>query len=157
MTSTIWRSTFPAVVPIPGLLDEEILHAAARQPTKPAIIDGRTGRTVTFAQLADGARRVAGGLAERDVGRGDVVSIVAGNAVDYPVVLYGALAAGAAVANANPALTATELTRQFAKTRPKLVVADTQSLPAVTDALAATGNAAAVHLLDGEPSVTSLL
>jgi acyl-CoA synthetase (AMP-forming)/AMP-acid ligase II len=157
MNTTIWRSTLPAVVARPALVDEEVLHAVEQHPSRPAILDGRTGRTVTFAQLADGARRIAGGLRERHVGRGDVVSIVAGNAPDYAVVLYGALAAGAAVANANPALTGTELTRQFAKTRPKLVVADTQSLVAVIEALAATGNAAAVHLLDGEPSVTSLL
>jgi acyl-CoA synthetase (AMP-forming)/AMP-acid ligase II len=157
MNPLIWRSTFPAVVASPALVDEEILTAAARHPAKPAIIDGRSGRTITFAQLADGTRRVAGGLGERDVGRGDVVSIVAGNAPDYVVVLYGALAAGAAVAHANPALTAAELARQFARTRPKLVVADTQSRAAVSEALAATGGGADVYLLDGEPSVTGLL
>src|SRR4051794_22611159 len=85
-------------------VDDEVLGRAAAQPARTALI-GPAGRTLTFGQLADGARRVAGGLAERGVGRGDVVALVADNSPDYAVALYGALAAGATVASANPGLT----------------------------------------------------
>ena len=101
-------------------------HEALRtdRPARIALTDGATGRTVTAGQLADGARRVAGGLAERGIGRGDVVALVADSSPDYAVALYGALAAGATVASANPLLTSGELTRLFTTSRARLVVTD---------------------------------
>ncbi len=118
----VWRSAFPPVPIVPALLDEEVL--AGHDPLAPALIDVHTGRTIAFGQLADGARRVAAGLAGRGLGRGDVVALVAGNAPDFAVVLHGALAAGCVVALANPALTESERERQFAISRPRLVVTD---------------------------------
>src|SRR3954468_21406900 len=105
-------------------VDGEILEVAAATPARLALVDAETGRSLTFGQLADGVRRVAGGLAARGIGRGDVVALVAGNSPEYAVALYGALAAGAAVASANPQLTGGELARFFAAARPRLVVAD---------------------------------
>jgi acyl-CoA synthetase (AMP-forming)/AMP-acid ligase II len=108
-----------------ALLDDEVL--SGHDPLAPALIDVRSGRTVTFGQLADGARRVARGLAGRGLGRGDVVALVAGNTPDFAVVLYGALAAGCTAALSNPMLTEGEQERQFAISRPKLVVSDPAS------------------------------
>src|SRR4051812_1694798 len=105
-------------------VDGEILEVAAAAPARLALVDAETGRSLTFGQLADGVRRVAGGLAARGVGRGDVVALVAGNSPEYAVAAYGALAAGAAVAGANPRLTGGELARFFAAARPRLVLAD---------------------------------
>jgi acyl-CoA synthetase (AMP-forming)/AMP-acid ligase II len=118
----------------PPPVDREILARADAHPDRPAVTDARTGRTVTFGQLADGMRRFAAGLGERGIGRGDVVALVAANGPDHAVALYGALAAGAAVASANPALTAGELERQFGMTRPRLVICDRNSQVAVTAA-----------------------
>jgi acyl-CoA synthetase (AMP-forming)/AMP-acid ligase II len=52
------------------------------------------------------------------------------------VVLYGGLAAGMAVAQANPALTAGELARQFARIRPRYLAVDRGAWPAARQALA---------------------
>jgi acyl-CoA synthetase (AMP-forming)/AMP-acid ligase II len=139
----LWRAAPETFQPTPALVDELVLGAAGRHGDRPALIDARSGRRLTFAQLADGAGRLAAGLAEQGIGRGDVVTLVAANCADYAVVLYGALAAGAAVASANPALTAPELARQFAASRPRLVFADERSRAAVTQA-----GAAAVHRLE---------
>jgi acyl-CoA synthetase (AMP-forming)/AMP-acid ligase II len=102
--------------------DHEVLRSA--HPARVALIDGATGRTLTAGQLADGARRVAGGLAARGIGRGDVVTLVAGNTPEFAVATYGVLAAGAAVASANPMLTSGELARLFAGFRTRLVLTD---------------------------------
>jgi acyl-CoA synthetase (AMP-forming)/AMP-acid ligase II len=142
----IWRSTVPALEP--ALVDEEVLRAAARYGGRIALIDARSGRRLTFAQLADGVRRLAAGLAEQGLRPGDCVSLVAANCADYAVALYGALAAGAVVASANPALTAPELARQFASSRPRLVFVDERSRPAVVEALAEARVDAAVHRLE---------
>src|SRR5262245_33397621 len=114
-----------------ALVDQLILARADAHPDRTAITDARTGRALTFGQVADGARRLAAGLGGA---RGDVVSIVAGNSADHAVALYGALVAGAAVHHANPALTSGELARQFAMTRPSLVLADEQARVAATAA-----------------------
>ena len=126
-----------------------VARAAGRRPAPAAVIDVLNGRSVTFGALLDGARQLSAGLAGRGIGRGDVVSIVAANGVDYPAALYGSLAAGASVASSNPALTPFELARQFRLTRPKLVFADAQSRAAVREALADGGSAAALCALDG--------
>jgi acyl-CoA synthetase (AMP-forming)/AMP-acid ligase II len=102
--------------------DHEVLRSD--HLARVAVIDGATGRTLTAGQLADGARRVAGGLAARGAGRGDVVMLVAGNTPEFAVATYGVLAAGAAVATANPMLTSGELARLFAASRARLVLAD---------------------------------
>jgi acyl-CoA synthetase (AMP-forming)/AMP-acid ligase II len=130
----------------PALVDHAILARADAQPDRPAVADAHSGRGLTFGQLADGARRLAGGLRRQGIGRGDAVGVVAGNTADHAVVLYGVLAAGAAVASSNPALTAGELARQLAVTRPRLVIADEQSRDAVTAAAADSG--IAVHAID---------
>src|SRR5689334_6918465 len=120
----LWRGVPESFEPRAALVDELVLEAAAQHGDRPALIDARSGRRLTFAQLADGAVRLAAGLAEQGIGRGDRVTLVAANCPDYAVVLYGALAAGATVASANPALTAPELARQFAASGPRLVFAD---------------------------------
>jgi acyl-CoA synthetase (AMP-forming)/AMP-acid ligase II len=160
MGKQIWRSRIPPFEPVPAFVDEEALREATRRAHRPAVVEARTGRSVTFGQLLDGSRRVAAGLTELGVGRGDVVSIVAANHADYPVVLYGALGAGAAVASANPALTAGELERQLARSKPRVVFADAISRAAVEEALEAAGSEASLWALDdgvGGPSIGALL
>jgi acyl-CoA synthetase (AMP-forming)/AMP-acid ligase II len=126
----IWRG-HPTFQPRRSLVDDDVLRAAERHPARTAISDARSGRTLTFGQLADGARRVAAGLAERGIGHHDVVAIVAGNGPEYAVALYGSLAAGAVVESANPALTTSELTHHFGIGEPKLVFTDEHSDAAV--------------------------
>ena len=129
----IWRG-HPTFEPRRSLVDDDVLRAAERHAARTAIIDARSGRTLTFGQLVDGARRLAAGLAERGIGHRDVVAIAAGNGPDYAVALYGAMAAGAVVESANPALTASELTHHFGIGNPKLVFTDEQSDAAVREA-----------------------
>lgn len=150
MDGSIWRSPIPLAELPPTFVDEEVLGAAERHRDRPAVIDARTGRSRTFRQLVDEARRVAAGLAARGVRRGDTVAMVATNRPEYATALLGALAAGATVASANAALTANELARQFGRTRPRVVFADAVSSAAVHEALDAGGSAAAVWALDGD-------
>jgi len=148
MNATIWRGR---TIPVePALVDEVALRAAAAHARRPAVLDAETGRGLTFGELHDRSRRFAAGLAGRAVGRGDLVAVVAANGPEYAVALYGALAAGAAVASANPALTPGELARQLARTRPRLVLADRWSRTAVEAALGSAPSPAALHSLDDD-------
>lgn len=83
----------------PRFLDERTAHWADVKPDDEAII--YLGRTWTWAQWNDRIRRLAGGLAERGVSRGDVVAFLDKN---HPACLEVTLAAaslGAATAIIN--------------------------------------------------------
>ena len=68
----IFRSRFPDVeIPEVGLA-EFVIDKAAAYGDRPALIDGPSGRTVTYAELARTVRALAAGLAQRGFGKGDV-------------------------------------------------------------------------------------
>jgi long-chain acyl-CoA synthetase len=64
---------------------------------------------LSYDQLLDGARRVTGLLQSHGVGPGDRVGLVLPNVPAFPVLFYGALAAGAVVVPMNPLLKAREV------------------------------------------------
>ncbi len=64
---------------------------------------------LTYDQLLDGARRVTALLKAKGVGPGDRVGLVLPNVPPFPVLFYGALAAGAVVVPMNPLLKAREV------------------------------------------------
>jgi acyl-CoA synthetase (AMP-forming)/AMP-acid ligase II len=109
-----WTSDRPDVGPAAVPMPEFVLEHASRFGDKPALVDGPTGRTLTYRQLAGGVERVAAGLAARGFGRGDVLALSSPNLPEYALALYGAMAAGGAVTGANPLLTAGELAGQLA-------------------------------------------
>ena len=117
-----WSSDLPAVGPGEVPAPEFVLEHAARFGDKPALVDGPTGRTLTYRQLAAGVERVAAGLAARGFGRGDVLALSSPNLPEYAIALYGAMAAGGAVTAANPLLTAGELAGQLADAGASLLV-----------------------------------
>jgi acyl-CoA synthetase (AMP-forming)/AMP-acid ligase II len=111
--STIVGSPFPAVA-IPDVsLPALVLDDAAARATKPALIDGPSGRTITYGELADRVRLVAGGLAARGFQRGEVFAIYCPNLPEYAVAFYGVLLAGGTNTTINPLYTVEELSVQL--------------------------------------------
>jgi X-X-X-Leu-X-X-Gly heptad repeat protein len=160
MEPTVWHSNLPGFEPTPTFADKELLRHAGSHPSAVALADADGRRKITFAQLSDGASRLAAGLSELGIGRGDVVAIIAVNHPDFGVALCGSLQAGATVATANPALTAAEIERQLRIHRAKLVFADAYSLAAVREAATLLDEATAIYALDGAsgaPPISRLL
>jgi acyl-CoA synthetase (AMP-forming)/AMP-acid ligase II len=103
-----------ADVSIPDVpLHELVLGAAAEHRDKPALIDGPSGRTLTYAQLVEAVRRVAAGLAERGFRKGDAFAIWLPNVPEYAVAFYAVSLAGGVSTTANPLYTADELANQL--------------------------------------------
>jgi acyl-CoA synthetase (AMP-forming)/AMP-acid ligase II len=113
MAPTVIRSPHPDVE-IPDLpLHELVLAGAAERGNRAAVVDGPTGRALTYGQLAAGVRQLAAGLAARGFGKGDVFAVYAPNLPEYAVAFYGVAAAGGATTTANPLYTAGELATQM--------------------------------------------
>jgi acyl-CoA synthetase (AMP-forming)/AMP-acid ligase II len=114
MAATVIRSPHPDVE-IPDLpLHELVLAGAAERGNRAAVVDGPTGRALTYGQLAAGVRHMAAGLAARGFGKGDVFAVYSPNLPEYAVAFYGVSAAGGATRTVNPLYTAGELATQLA-------------------------------------------
>ncbi len=90
-----------------------VLADAAERGSKPALIDGPSGRAITYAELATGVRSFAAGLAERGFGKGDALAVYLPNLPEYALAFHGAASAGGMCTTVNPLYTAEELGRQL--------------------------------------------
>ncbi|POG59609.1 hypothetical protein GLOIN_2v1720803 [Rhizophagus irregularis DAOM 181602=DAOM 197198] len=81
---------------------------------KAIFIDGNTDKKLTFGQLKTNSKKFAFGLINK-IGfkRGDVLAIYSPNHIDYPVVIFGAIAAGGIVTSVNPEYTSEEFAFQL--------------------------------------------
>lgn len=109
----VFRSPFPDVE-IPNLsLTEYIVQKTQPHLAKPALIDGPSGRTLTYAQLVGAIERMAAGLAARGFQQGDVFAIYSPNLPEYAIAFFGVAAVGGIVTTTNPLYTAEELAFQL--------------------------------------------
>jgi acyl-CoA synthetase (AMP-forming)/AMP-acid ligase II len=113
MTSTIIRSPYPDVTIPNTSLPAFVFADAAKHAAKPALIDGPSGRTITYRELVGGARLAAGGLAARGFQQGEVFAIYCPNLPEYAVAFYGVLLAGGTNTTINPLYTVEELSAQL--------------------------------------------
>jgi acyl-coenzyme A synthetase/AMP-(fatty) acid ligase len=134
----IFRSPYPDST-IPDLpLTQFVLQHAARLTDKPALIDGPSGRTLTYGQLAESVHRVVFGLTKRGFRKGDVFAAVCPNILEFPIAFYAVASLGGTTTMANPLLTTEELARQLADADPKFVLTVPERLDVVREATAGT-------------------
>jgi acyl-CoA synthetase (AMP-forming)/AMP-acid ligase II len=109
----IVKSTTPDVaIPDVSIVDYVLRHAD-RLRDKPALIDGPSGRTLTYGQLRDGVASVAAGLARRGFKKGDVFAIYSPNVPEYATIFLAVAAVGGINTTVNPLYTADELAKQL--------------------------------------------
>ncbi len=109
----IIRSSFPDIEVPEVSITQLVLGDAGRLGDKPAIIDGATGRTLTYAQVVDGVRRVAAGLAAHGLAKGEVLGIYSPNVPEYAVTFHAVSTLGAVSTTINPLYTPRELVQQL--------------------------------------------
>jgi acyl-CoA synthetase (AMP-forming)/AMP-acid ligase II len=124
-----------------------VLEQAAERGEKPALIDGPTGRTITYAELATGVRAVAAGLAAKGFAAGDVLAIYSPNLPEYALAFHGATMAGGKATTANPLYTANELAHQLEDSGAKLMLTVPPFLEAAVEAAERAGIADEVYVL----------
>lgn len=139
MAANVIRSPHPDVE-IPDLpLHELVLAGAAGRGNRAAVVDGPTGRALTYAQLAAGVRQMAAGLAARGFGKGDVFAVYSPNLPEYAVAFYGVSAAGGATTTVNPLYTAGELAAQLADAGARFLLTTPPLLDRAIDAATRSG------------------
>lgn len=153
----ILRSEYPPVeVPDRSLPEFVLGEPDAADADRTAIVAAEPGgRGYTYRQLWHLTGRVAAALAERGIGPGDVVALFSGNVPEYPGVLHGVLAAGAAISPVNGLYTPAELAHQLRDCGARLLFTGVAGLDRALAAAAEPGvRVEEVVVLEG-PTVTS--
>jgi acyl-CoA synthetase (AMP-forming)/AMP-acid ligase II len=118
----IYRSPIPDV-PVPSTpLTAFVLERAAEYGDRVALVDGPSGRTLSYTDLARLVRRCAAGLAARGLLPNEVVGIYSPNVPEYAVAFHGVASAGGASTTANALYTADELAFQLRDARARFLI-----------------------------------
>ncbi|CAG9104810.1 unnamed protein product [Plutella xylostella] len=116
-------------------LGKLILQSFLDAPDHVLQIDGATGESETFGSMLERSIRCAGCFAQRGVGYGDVIAIMAPNHLDIGVPFYAALYLGVIIAAVDRTLAVLELQGSFSVSRPKLIFCQSEKAPDVQLAL----------------------
>ncbi len=117
MTQSIWNHKYLHPVKwdqeFAALSLHDMFFQSAERMGMAAIADFM-GRKYSYAEMAVAVRKVARGLQNKGIGKGDHIGLFLPNVPHYIAAYYGALAAGATVVNFSPLYTVEELAHQVA-------------------------------------------
>ncbi|MEZ5167270.1 MAG: AMP-binding protein [Acidimicrobiales bacterium] len=142
-------------------ITELVLRPTTDRPDRIAITDGGDV-SYTFAELSGTVHRLAGGLAARGFGPGDVLGIMAPNIPEYAVVFHAVAVAGGTITTINPTYGVEEVRFQLRDAGASLLVTVPMFLPVAIEAAEGTAveqtfvigeadGAASLASLSGEP------
>src|SRR3954466_8438637 len=149
-TPMIHRSPLPDVDIPDESLTTYALYRAAELGDKPALIDGPTGRVLTYAALDQAVRSSAGGLVAAGFAQGDVLALMAPNLPEYAVVFHGVAFAGGVITTINPTYTEREVHHQLLDSGATILVTIPAFLETAVAAVVGTA-VTAIHVLGVQP------
>jgi acyl-CoA synthetase (AMP-forming)/AMP-acid ligase II len=103
-------------------LAQFVLQHALQLGAKAALIDGASGRTLSYAQLWAQVRHVAKSLVQRGYRKGDVFALYSPNLPEYAVSFHAITTMGGVVSPVNPRCTPNELAAQLNEMRAKCLL-----------------------------------
>ncbi|MFG2892025.1 4-coumarate--CoA ligase family protein [Streptomyces sp. NPDC048248] len=160
MVFHVFHSTYADIAPVELPIHEAVLGRAAVYGDHPALIDGVDGTTFSHAQLDHATRRIAAGLADAGVRKGDVLALHSPNTVVFPAVFHAASRCGAAVTTVHPLATEGEFTTQLRDSGARWIVTVSALLDTARGAARRAGGVAEIFVCDraeGHRSVVDLL
>jgi len=148
----IFRGPFPDVT-IPEVpITPFVLQKAAGLGNKPALIDGPTGRVITYAKLAESIERAAAGLHARGFKKGDVFGILSPNVPEYAIAFHAVALLGGINCTINPLYTEEEIAHQLKDSGSRFLVTVPQCLQKANRAAALSTNIEEVFVFVEEGS-----
>jgi long-chain acyl-CoA synthetase len=125
MTQSIWNRNYLHPVKwdqqFPALALHDMFFQSAERMGRAAMADFM-GRKYSYAEMAATVRRVARGLQDKGIGKGDQIGLFLPNVPHYIAAYYGALAAGATVVNFSPLYAVEELAHQVADSGTSILI-----------------------------------
>lgn len=135
------------------LQELDIFHFLFNNPRRPfeaektALIDAASGLRVPRGEIRDRTISIAYNLQKKfHFQRRDVAAIFALNNIDYPMCVFGVLAAGGAVTTVNSGYTASELSGQLVDSNAKYLFISPELAQTALDALDLTGSIPRHHV-----------
>ena len=126
-----------------------------------ALIDGPSGAETTYRSLVGQINLLAGALAARGIGVGDVVALLCPNVPAFATVFHGILRSGATATTINSLYTPEEIGRQLTDADAHWLFTVSPLLPGAAQAAAARGipddHVIVLDGADGHPSLRDLL
>jgi len=144
-------------VDIPDVtITTHVLRRADELADRLAITDASGASAYTYRELKQAIAQLAGGLAARGIGPGQVVGLMAPNLPEYAVVFHAVAVAGAAVTTINPTYGQEEVAHQLKDAGASMVF--TVPMFAPTAIAASTGTSVAEIVVIGEavPGTTAM-
>jgi acyl-CoA synthetase (AMP-forming)/AMP-acid ligase II len=131
-----------------------VLHRAQELAGKPALIEGPTGRIVTYAQFADAIGIVAHNLSERGFKKGEVFGILSPNCPEYGIAFHAIATLGGIVTPINPLYTRYEIAHQLKDSGPRFLVTVPGCIEKATEAAQDAG-IEELYVFGSAPGATS--
>nr|XP_039254018.1 4-coumarate--CoA ligase 1-like isoform X1 [Styela clava] len=120
------KSPFPDFDIPPSPLGNYMLTQMKKYGDRIATVNLCDGSSATYSQLYARSKSCASALRKQGLRKGDVISILSLNTVNYPAIMIGAFLCGGTIAPCNPWYTKDEILQQYRIYNPKMVfVADT--------------------------------
>ncbi|MET9372779.1 4-coumarate--CoA ligase family protein [Streptomyces sp. NPDC002992] len=152
----VFHSEYEPVPTVSLPIHEAVLGRAAEYGDTPALIDGAGTLSFTYAQVDAFHRRVAAGLAEAGVRKGDVLALHSPNTVLFPIAFYAATRAGASVTTVHPLSTPEEFAKQLRDSSARWIVTVSPLLAAARAAAELAGGIEEIFLCDTGEDCRSL-
>jgi long-chain acyl-CoA synthetase len=112
---------------IPALLRARVVET----PDKVFLFSQTDGRHFTYSQFANAVDRTAALLSEKGIGKGDVVSLLMPNCVEYVIAYFACWKLGALAGPVNSLLKSQEITYVISNSEAKVLLVNSEFLPAV--------------------------
>ncbi|QBJ96890.1 4-coumarate--CoA ligase family protein [Rhodococcus sp. ABRD24] len=157
-----FRSPFPDVE-IPALSVYAFLFGSIAEADldRPALIEGASGAVTDYRTLVGQIDAIAGALAARGVGVGDIVGLHSPNVPAFAAVFHGILRAGATATTVNALYNADDIAKQLRDSKATFLFTVSALLPHAAEAAAAVGipedRLVVIDGADGHPSLRDLL
>lgn len=153
-----FKSPFADVeIPNVSLYDFVFGDLSAADAARTAVVDGVSGAETSYGELRGQVLAIAGGIATRGIGIGDVVALHAPNVPAFVAAFHGIIRSGATVTTVSALSTPDDIARQLEDSGAKLLVTVSPLLPAAGPGAEAAGlSANDVVVLDGAAGYPSL-
>ncbi len=126
-----------------------------------ALVDAKTGDETSYRETVGKIDSFAGALADRGIGVGDVVGLLAPNSSAFAIAFHGILRAGATATTINVLFTAKDIVKQLTDSKATMLITVSPLLPQAKEAAAAVGMSdeqlVVLDGADGHPSAEDLL